>query len=729
MPDGDSEINPATDTAKCDPGLTLAYRAWQTSDDPDPEARVALILIYTGDLSGVESAGFETQVALFDDQAMGIVRFADIPTLVAHEGVVWLAGGGPTVPTLMASARDIRARASSPSLGDGVWFMENDGKLDHLMPNGSGAGVIIALIDSGVDFSHPVFHRTQTALTPKTPGSVTTRILRIWDQGLPPASHTECPDKMLLMSTETYGVEYKQTAINAALDGSGPMLLHRDDSGHGTLCAAAALGGAALATVQTANYVPKYVGIAPESELIMVKYSDVPVPVHYMLSTDKPGAIVQDEIRFRDAVLYCLRVAKAEGNGKPVVIVPGFEYPSLPGDGMDPNAQWIDNTISPTQSVITDGFGRTYTFPTGAAVVRGVGNDHNASRIAEITMPDTGTITVPVTFDDPRPSKAALVNGAGVTFNPLIGMYIWYGTQPGGAGFNVRPPQSGGFLTGVPEGQRHDYTLSPTPGVSWTFVGSPAASWDLSMDHKLPLKSPDPRRAGGVADRQLFALTIAPKNIAGAVAYITGIYEVQIYGLKGSVFYLACGFVHWGGLTVGFRLSPTMRDGAPRHANIRLADDSGLGRSTILDSGGRNTISVAAYDVAQNGAIASFSSRGPLRDFTQPPGGPIAPKPDIAAPGFGIWSADSIFVPSVPVTPGYYQGDRFRAFNGTSLSGPIVAGVVALLLEKQPGLNVNGIRSKLAAGARAAVSPGSAPGSVNAYGAGRVDALSSFTAP
>ncbi len=68
-----------------------------------------------------------------------------------------------------------------------------------------------------------------------------------------------------------------------------------------------------------------------------------------------------------------------------------------------------------------------------------------------------------------------------------------------------------------------------------------------------------------------------------------------------------------------------------------------------------------------NDSIASFSSRGPVsRD------GSYRPKPDISAPGVGIRS-------SIP-------GNGYGYKNGTSMAGPQVAGLVALLLSAQPAM-------------------------------------------
>lgn len=101
-------------------------------------------------------------------------------------------------------------------------------------------------------------------------------------------------------------------------------------------------------------------------------------------------------------------------------------------------------------------------------------------------------------------------------------------------------------------------------------------------------------------------------------------------------------------------------------------------------------ISVAAYSPQYSssggnlvgGAIASFSSIGPRYDGVM--------KPDIAAPGVSIASSISSFtnssytsIASVPFNNRTYH---FAKFSGTSMASPMVAGVVALILDANPYL-------------------------------------------
>lgn len=103
-----------------------------------------------------------------------------------------------------------------------------------------------------------------------------------------------------------------------------------------------------------------------------------------------------------------------------------------------------------------------------------------------------------------------------------------------------------------------------------------------------------------------------------------------------------------------------------------------------------DVISVAAYSPQYSssggnlvgGAIASFSSIGPRYDGVM--------KPDIAAPGVSIASSISSFtnssytsIASVPFNNRTYH---FAKFSGTSMASPMVAGVVALILDANPYL-------------------------------------------
>lgn len=116
-----------------------------------------------------------------------------------------------------------------------------------------GQGVLVAVIDSGIDYANPDFQNADG----------TTRIRTLWDQSLIPREG-EAPPKGYAM-----GVEYTREQINEALNQQNmiqrqTIVVTQDISGHGTAVAGIAVGnGRASSGV--------YAGVAPESELIVVK--------------------------------------------------------------------------------------------------------------------------------------------------------------------------------------------------------------------------------------------------------------------------------------------------------------------------------------------------------------------------------------------------------------------------------------------------------------------------
>lgn len=149
------------------------------------------------------------------------------------------------------------------------------------------------------------------------------------------------------------------------------------------------------------------------------------------------------------------------------------------------------------------------------------------------------------------------------------------------------------------------------------------------------------------------------------------------------------------------------------------AGNSGPGCGTV-DSDPATFVaafSTGAYD--SSGLLARFSSRG-----TVTADGSGRMKPELAAPGVRVRS-------SVP-------GGRYSAFSGTSMAGPHVVGVVALLWSARPELvrDIAATRKLLVASARpdvrlsAVETCGGLPSDFvpnNSFGAGRIDALAAVT--
>lgn len=116
------------------------------------------------------------------------------------------------------------------------------------------------------------------------------------------------------------------------------------------------------------------------------------------------------------------------------------------------------------------------------------------------------------------------------------------------------------------------------------------------------------------------------------------------------------------------------------------------------------TISVAAHsadyyynDTYMYGNIAYFSSYGPTLDGRN--------KPEISAPGYDVISSISSWTntSSYQASLSSFSGGRnyiWASLSGTSMSSPNVSGIVALMLQANPGLTVEQIRDIIFSTAR-----------------------------
>ena len=118
----------------------------------------------------------------------------------------------------------------------------------------AGAGVIVAVIDSGIDWTSPDFRNADG----------TTRLLGIWDQTVVSGAYPPPPGF-------AFGSFYSRSAIDAALSG-GPALPTQDGHGHGTHVTGSAAGNG----LATGNGVPPgtFAGMAPSADLLVVRVFD-----------------------------------------------------------------------------------------------------------------------------------------------------------------------------------------------------------------------------------------------------------------------------------------------------------------------------------------------------------------------------------------------------------------------------------------------------------------------
>ncbi|MFZ5863416.1 MAG: S8 family serine peptidase [Nitrospirota bacterium] len=263
-------------------------------------------------------------VGPFDElRALGIHfggTLGDVATAEVTPDQLRLLATHPSIRSIEAS-RSLRFNLdlSAPKTGvSGLRNRDNDG---WTPTSYTGRGVLIGIIDSGLDLSHDDFLASDGA----------TRALAVWDQsssvGRPPRGFS-------------YGAECTAQQINAR---DCPEV---DREGHGTHVAGIAAGDGSATGQDRPAY--QYIGMAPEADLLVVK----------LRSGNTTNVI--------DALAY-LR-DKATAFGKPLVVNMSLGSPLGPHDGTTDLEQAI-NTLS-TEGIVP----RDATRPLGAVVVAAAGN-------------------------------------------------------------------------------------------------------------------------------------------------------------------------------------------------------------------------------------------------------------------------------------------------------------------------------------------------------------------
>ncbi|WMJ88698.1 S8 family peptidase [Anaerocolumna sp. MB42-C2] len=151
--------------------------------------------------------------------------------------------------------------------------------------NLKGYGVLIGIVDTGIDYTNPVFRNADG----------TTRIVSIWDQTID--NRDNYPEGLY------YGTEYTQKQINDALKTSEPYTYvpSTDTIGHGTMLAGVAAG----------TPVPEYEfsGTAPDAEIAIVKLKPAKPYLREFLRIPE-GRICYQENDIMLGVKYLLDVAR-----------------------------------------------------------------------------------------------------------------------------------------------------------------------------------------------------------------------------------------------------------------------------------------------------------------------------------------------------------------------------------------------------------------------------------
>jgi subtilisin family serine protease len=495
-----------------------------------------------------------------------------------------------------------------------------------------GKGVIVASVDTGIDWRHHDFRKPDG----------TTRIKYIWNQ-----------DDACLGTTPpfpfNFGCLYTEAQINAALTG-GPTITAPDAEGHGTHTMGVAAGNG-RATGQGFPAL-RYVGMAPEADIIMVKTFKEPGDAS---TCDQCGDIGAG-IDFIDA--------KAAELGKPYVInlSLGLQYGGH--DGSDLDEMTIDTLV---------GSG----IP-GKAVVKSAGNDRTDAIHIGGTVAANQTNTHNFTIPSYTPSP----------FIDAVAWSLWYS---GGDNLTVTISDP---TTASCSGTQ---TLSMTTGQGQAVRDS--TSGFLFIDDAA---SPAPNGA------RFFEMDVDDQ---GSSAPCSGTWQLSVRGNTITAGGRYDAWIYFNQFGASAALAAWASPDPSRVISIpgTAFDVSTVGAYTSKLTW--KSINGGTYQFSGStpvGALTWFSSAGPTRDGRL--------KPDISAPGSAIVSSLSIdAAPTRPASLIVEDGVHAPEM-GTSFSSPHVAGIYAQILALNPYLDAIDLRALATGSARFDGNTGSVPNNDWGYG-------------
>jgi subtilisin family serine protease len=617
---------------KLDPDLRELLRTRQhrfqvlpAASEPNQEPeRIDVVVQFTGPPEDLERLGFEKDT--LNEHAIkhykiatGRIPIDQLQTLAAIDHVIQVEGPHRLYPMLNYSRPEIRADVVQSG---------------H--PAFTGNGVIIGVIDSGIDWRHGAF---------RTPDGKS-RVLAVWDQQargpLPPGT---------VVGPFGLGVIYNDFSHPE----KGPNL---DDEGHGTHVSGIAAGNGQPASCCVTG--GTYIGIAPEASLVVVRL--------------RPGIKeLGESINLIRAIDFIFNIAALD---KPAVINISLGVNRGPHDGTSAVEQAIDMFLA----------GKT-----GRAIVVAAGNFadtkgryKDTQSHVKATVP--GNNFLEFNFDVPEGQK----------FNAFLD--LWY--QRAGT-LNLTLTASDGSTSGV-----------VAHGTSWPPAGHPGIN-------NLSTASIQGTINGQLDRDNNFKITIGVLP-SGTIPHGNG-WKIRLTNPNAAPVPFHC----W--IERGDNPPVFLPEVNPPDGKIRASSDSTLGvPATAVEA-----IVVANHqnktyccNCCPDGDINPDSSHGPVARVAA---GEQNDKPNIAAPGLQITApkADGCNLPGNCCS---CLPDAccclYVSFDGTSMAAPHVAGTIALMLEKNPGLNKEFILKHLQETARPA--PGGGPKEI--WGAGKLDAKAAVDA-
>lgn len=338
-----------------DVGYDAQQRTWE------------VIVKYGGTTAGLENLLRENFPQFYSQIRITNLR-NEYAILVLPEAIVNAVASLPEIEYMEKPKRLFFAvnRGKRASCISGLQTGSGAGIPDTGRNNLTGRDVIVAVIDSGIDYAHPDFRNADG----------TTRIIELWDQTIPSGSVSvpgtvadeggngrrneggnESEERILTAPEGFYiGTVFDSEVINFALDQSTDQARYaicpsRDISGHGTHVTGIAAGNGRASN-------GRYRGVAFESELLVVKLG-VPLENGFPRTTE-----------LMQAVDYCL--GKSTEYGKPIVVNLSFgnNYGSHSGNSLIET--YLDDMANYGRTTIAAGSGN-----------EGASSVHTSGRVAE----------------------------------------------------------------------------------------------------------------------------------------------------------------------------------------------------------------------------------------------------------------------------------------------------------------------------------------------------------
>ncbi len=224
--------------------------------------------------------------AVFTDQKKSLLAGATILTVVDRFADIFIQNDAPwdaleANPTVLRVEYSSRVEAPPPPDVTPAPLV-SQAIPETIIRNGyqglKGKNVIIAILDTGIDFRHPDF------ITYTPAGVPTSRIAYLWDTATAFQAGRGSVAPFKFPNGSSIGTLYTQAQLTAELRSSTRKIPPTDLDGHGTACASVAAGNGNGDMTATGLKRPEVVGVAPEATIIGIRMGYEGLENSYLLN-------------------------------------------------------------------------------------------------------------------------------------------------------------------------------------------------------------------------------------------------------------------------------------------------------------------------------------------------------------------------------------------------------------------------------------------------------------